>query len=47
MSLRVKRIGTNKETEYDEPVVIDEVWEYKDGKLVKVEVKPDDAETGE
>lgn len=45
----MKHFGTDKEKQYDEPEVIDEVWvRDKNGKLVKVEVEKDeDAEAGQ
>ena len=46
--MRVKRIGTDKEAQYTEPEVYDEVWvRDENDKLVKVEVKQDDPETGQ
>ena len=43
----MKHIGTDKETQYDEPEVIDEAWERKNGQLVKMEGKDDDAKAGQ
>ena len=39
----MKRIGTNKEPEYDEPEVFDEVWERVNGELKKLEDKVEGA----
>lgn len=36
-----------KEPEYSEPDVTDEVWIRKDGKLIKLEDENDDAEKGQ
>lgn len=38
----MKHFGTNKECEYDEPEVMDEVYILIDGKLVKVEGNDND-----
>jgi len=44
----MKRIGTDKEPNKAEPNVVDEVWVRDEhGKLVKLEVDEDDAETGQ
>lgn len=39
----MKHIGTNKEREYDEPEIVDEVWvRGENGRLEKVEVQHED-----
>ena len=44
----MKHIGTDKEPNTTEANVIDEVWVRDEhGKLVKVEVEANDAETGQ
>ena len=43
----MKHFGTNKEPEYDEPEVMDEVWVRVDGQLIKQDGENNDAETGE
>ena len=44
----MKHFGTDKEVQYDEPEVMDEVYIRIDGKLVKVEGKEnDDTEKGQ
>lgn len=44
----MKHIGTDKEPNTAETDVIDEVWVRDEhGKLVKLEVEVDDAETGQ
>ena len=44
----MKHIGTDKEPNTAEANVIDEVWvRDENGKLVKLEVAEDDAETGQ
>ena len=44
----IKHIGTDKEPNTAEADVIDEVWvRDENGKLVKLEVAEDDAETGQ
>ena len=45
--MRLKHIGTDKEKQYDEPEVIDEVWVRKDGQLVKLEEAETDADAQE
>lgn len=47
MSMLDRLRKTAKETEYSEPDVKDEEWIRKDGQLVKLEAKDEDAQKGQ